>query len=247
MERYIISAIVLYALVVALYLFRERMRKRKKNAAKNPGFNPFRSASKEDIIGKSKFDLRQSRTEATTLIHNEKRIENEPIFADENKKDAPVTPPLVESETVLSDESMTDENSNEINLVIENTPPPELELEYNNEDIDEEETEDEDTEGVAGVSMALGLGFDELAGMVRTVETADVATTEEKEEAGRVLIEIRKTEMFGQVADDEPKKKVVSALMDDYFAAFHRKKREAGEANEPAVKAPKDFNVRGFA
>lgn len=113
MERYIISAIVLYALVVALYLLRERMQKRKKNAAKNPGFNPFRSTPKEDIIGKSKFDLRQSRTEATTLVHNEKRIENEPIFADENKKDAPVTPPLVESETVVSGENMTDENSNE--------------------------------------------------------------------------------------------------------------------------------------
>lgn len=246
MERYIISAIVLYALVVAVYLLRERMQKRKKNAAKNPGFNPFRSAPKEDIVGKSKFDLRQSRTEATTLVHNEKRTENEPIFADENKKDAPVTPPLVESETVLSDENITDENSNEINLVIENTPP-EFEPEYDNEDIDEEETEDEDTEGVTGASMALGLGFDELAGMVRTVDTADSATTEEKEEAGRVLVEIRKTEMFEQVADDEPKKKIVSALMDDYFAAFHRKKREAGEMDEPTVKAPKNFDARSFA
>lgn len=246
MERYIISAIVLYALVVAIYLLRERMQKRKKNAAKNPGFNPFRSTPKEDIVGKSKFDLRQSRTEATTLIHNEKGIKNEPIFADENKKDAPVTPPLVESETVLSGESMTDKNSNEINLVIENTPP-ELEPEYNNEDVDEEETEDEDTEGVAGVSIALGLGFEDLAGMVRAVETADSATSEEKEEAGRVLVEIRKTEMFEQVVSDEPKKQVVSALMDDYFAAFHRKKREAGETDEPAVKAPKNFDVRSFA
>ena len=95
--------------------------------------------------------------------------------------------------------------------------------------------------------MALGLGFDDLADMVRTVDTADSATSEEKEEAGRVLVEIRKTEMFDQVVNDEPKKKVVSALMDDYFAAFHRKKREAGETDEPAVKAPKDFNVRGFA
>ena len=246
MERYIISAIVLYALVVAIYLLRERMQKQKKNAAKNPGFNPFRSIPKEDIVGKSKFDLRQSRTVATTLIHNEKRIENEPIFADENKKDAPVTPPLVESETVLSTENMTDENSNEINLVIENTPP-EFEPEYDNEDIDEEETEDEDTEGVAGVSMALGLGFDDLAGMVRTVETTDVATTEEKEEAGRVLVEIRKTELMEQIAPDEPKKKVVSTLMDDYFSAFHRKKREAQETDEPIVKAPKDFDLRSFA
>ena len=246
MERYIISAIVLYALVVALYLLRERMQKRKKNAAKNSGFNPFRATVKEDIIGKSKFDLRQSRTEATTLIHNEKRIKNEPIFADENKKNTPVTPPLVESETVLSDENMTDENSNEINLVIENTAP-EFEPEYNNEEIDEEETEDEDTEGVAGVSIALGLGFDELAGMVRTVDNNEEASTEEKEEAGRVLVEMRKTEVFGQIASDEPKKKVVSALMDDYFTAFHRKKREATVTGEPVVKAPRDFDLRSFA
>lgn len=246
MERYFISAIVLYALVIAVYLLRERMQKRKNNAAKNPGFNPFRSTPKEDIVGKSKFDLRQSRTEATTLINNEKGIKNEPIFADENKKDAPVTPPLVKSETVVSTESMTDENSNEINLVIENTAP-EFEPEYNNEDIDEEETEDEDTEGVAGVSMALGLGFDDLAGMMRTVDTADSATSEEKEEAGRVLVEIRKTGLMEQIAPDEPKKKVVSALMDDYFTAFHRKKREAGETEEVVVKAPKDFDLRSFA
>lgn len=245
MERYIISAIMLYALVVAVYLLRERMLKRKKNAAKKPAFNPFRSAGKEDIIGKSKFTLRQSRTEATTLIQNEKRAENSDTFAEENKKEAPVIPPSVESETALSGENMTDENSNEINLVIENTAP-EFEPEYN-EDLDEEETEDEDTEGVAGVSIALGLGFDDLADMVRTVETAGSATSEEKEEAGRVLVEIRKTEVFGQFVNDEPKKKVVSALMDDYFAAFHRKKRATAEEVEGVVKAPKDFDVRSFA
>lgn len=35
--------------------------------------------------------------------------------------------------------------------------------------------------------------------------------------------------------------------MDDYIAAFNRKKREAGETDEPMVKAPKDFNPRSFA
>lgn len=213
---------------------------------KKSAFNPFRTAPKEDIIGKSKFDLRQSRTEATTLIHNEKGIENDSIFVDESKKEAPMATLSVEAETVLSDENRTNENSDEINLEIENTPS-EFEPEYNNEDLDEEETEDEDTEGVAGVSMALGLDFNDLAGMVRTVETADKATSEEKEEAGRVLVELRKTEVFERVASDEPKKKVVSALMDDYFAAFHRKKREAGEVDEPTVKVPKDFDVRSFA
>lgn len=246
MEQYIISAIVLYALFLALYLLRERMLKRKNGAAKTSAFNPFRTLPKEDIIGKSKFDLRQSRTEATTLTNNEKRIENAAIFAAESKKEAPVTPPLAESETPLSNENITDENSNEINLVIENTPP-EFEPEYDNDDVDEEEAEDEDAEGIAGVSIALGLGFDDLADMVRTVESAAVATPEEKEEAGRVLVEIRKTEMFGQVVSDEPKKRVVSELMDDYFSAYHRKRGQSAGANEPTVKAPKDFDVRSFA
>lgn len=246
MERTIISAIVLYALFLALYLLMERVLKRKKGAAKTSAFNPFRPLAKEDIIGKSKFDLRQSRTEATTLVNSEKRIENAVIFAAESTKEAPVIPPSVESETLLSHENMTDENSNEIDLIIENTPP-EFEPEYDNDDVDEEETEDEDVEGVAGVSIALGLGFDDLADMVRTVERADGATSKEKEEAGRVLVEIRKTGMFDQVVSDEPKKRVVTALMDDYFAAFNRKKREAQEMDEPIVKVPKDFDVRSFA
>ena len=246
MGQYIILAIALYGLFILLYLLRERMLKHKKNTAAKTVFNPFRSPGKEDIMGKSKFILRQSRTEATTLICNEKRIANEPIFADENKKEAPVTPPLVESETVLSGENMTDENSDEINLEIENTHP-ELEPEYNTEDLDEDEMEDEDTEGVAGVSIALGLGFDDLAGMVRTVDSTETVSAAEKEEAGRVLVEIRKTEVFEQFINEEPKKKVVSALMDDYFSAFHRKKQEAGEANEPTVKAPRDFDIRSFA
>ena len=246
MGRYIILAIILYALFLVIYLLRERMINRKKNAVAKTVFNPFRSTMKEDIMGKSKFDLRQSRTEATALINNEKGNKNEPIFADGKVNETPAATLSGESETVLSNENMTDENSNEINLEIENTPP-ELEPEYETGDLDEEETEDEDTEGVAGVSIALGLGFDDLAGMVRTVDNDRQASDGQKEEAGRVLVEIRKTELFEQFVNDEPKKKVVSALMDDYFSAFHRKKREAGETDEGAVKAPKDFNVRSFA
>lgn len=141
---------------------------------------------------------------------------------------------------------MTDENSNEINLVIENTSP-EFEPEYNTEDIDEEETEDEDTEGVAGVSIALGLGFDDLAGMVRTVETADVCNIRRKRRSrAGYWSKYERPKCSIRVAGDEPKKKVVSALMDDYFAAFHRKKREAGETDEPVMKAPKDFDLRSF-
>ncbi|SBW05437.1 conserved hypothetical protein [uncultured Dysgonomonas sp.] len=247
MKQYIISAIVLYALFVVFYLLRERMQKRKKNAAKKSVFNPFRAAPKEDIIGKSKFDIRQSRTEDTTLINNEKEKENASIFVEKEEKKTSVAIPLDKLDEVFSTDNKTEENSDEINLEIENTPP-EFETDNDSEEIDETEIEEEDTEGRAGVSMALGLDFNNLASMVRTVETPDNATSEEKDEAGRVLVEIRKTDMFEQVVSGEPKKKVViSSLMDDYFAAFHRKQQEAGELEEPTVRAPKEFDVRKFA
>lgn len=247
MKQYIISAIVLYALFVVLYLLRDPMQKRKKNAAKKTVFNPFRAAPKEDIIGKSKFDIRQSQTEATTLINSEKEKENASIFVEKEEKKTSVAIPLDKLDEVFSTDDKTEENSDEINLEIENTPP-EFEPDNDSEEIDETESEEEDTEGRAGVSMALGLDFNNLASMVRTVETPDNATSEEKEEAGRVLVEIRKTDMFEQVVSGEPKKKVViSSLMDDYFAAFHRKQQEAGELEEPTVRAPKEFEVRKFA
>nr|WP_288210071.1 hypothetical protein [uncultured Dysgonomonas sp.] len=246
MKQYIISAIVLYALFVVLYLLRERILKRRKNAAKKSAFNPFRATPKEDIIGKSKFDLRQSRTEATTLINNEKEKENASIFVEEEEKKTSATIPLDKLDEVFSKDDLSDKDSNEINLEIENTPP-EFEPDNDSEEIDEEETEEEDTEGRAGVSMASGLDFNNLASMMRTVETPDNATSEEKEEAGRVLVEIRKTDMFEQVVSGKPKKKViVSSLMDDYFSAFQRKQREAEEIVEPTVKAPTDFNVRNM-
>ena len=242
MKEYIISAILLYILFVVFYLLRERILKRKKNASKKPAFNLFRAAPKEDIIGKSKFDLRQSRTEATTLINNEKEKENASIFAEEEDKKTSVAIPLDKLDEVFSNDDLSDKDSNEINVEIENTPP-EFEPDNDSEEIDEEE----DTEGRAGVSMASGLDFNNLVSMMRTVETPDNATSEEKEEAGRVLVEIRKTDMFEQVVSGKPKKKVVvSSLMDDYFSAFQRKQREAEEIVEPTVKAPTDFNVRNM-
>src|SRR5690606_29324748 len=101
---------------------RERILKRKKNVAKKTAFNPFRASPKEDIIGKSKFDLRQSRTEATTLINNEKEKENASIFVEEEEKKTSATIPLDKLDEVFSNDDLSDKDSNEINLEIENTP-----------------------------------------------------------------------------------------------------------------------------
>jgi hypothetical protein len=248
MIRIFILAIMLYLIFLAGYLVWERSVKRKRNAAKKPAFNPFKSSPKEDIIGKSGFDLRHSLPQATTLVKSGKREENTPIFAGGNDKTeeqkAPATIPPSELDRVFSS-GVEPDNSGEIDLVI-NDEPEGSASEDDGDNVDTEESGE--AGGLSGVSVATGLNFDDLSGMVKTVENPDAATPEEKEEAGRVLVEVRKTDMFEQVVSGEPKKKVTAGkLMDDYFAAYHRRKREAGDAEVPEVAAPKDFDVRSFA
>lgn len=244
MGRIFIIAIVLYLIFLAGYLVWERSVKRKRNAAKKTAFNP---SPKEDIVGKSGFVLRHSLPQATTLIKSEKRDENTPTFAEENVKEEPQNTPAVippsELDKVFSSGQQTDD-SGEIDLVINDEPEGE-ESEDDEGIIDTEESEE--AGGLSGVNVASGLYFDDLSGMMKTVENPEAATTKEKEEAGRVLVEVRQTDMFEQVVSGEPKKKVTAGkLMDDYFAAYHRRKRSE-MADEPSVKAPNDFDVRSFA
>lgn len=243
MERYIIAAIMLYAVVVGCYLLWERSVKRKRNAARKKGYNPFKASPKEDIIGKSKFTLRHSKPQATTLEINDKRVENSSTFADENRQtdvqNTPGTVPATDADDGLLSGQAGD-NSGEIDIVISNEPEGEIEPDFD-DGIDHEETDTEDEDEVTGGGIAQGLGFDELAGAMRTVEKAESATDEQREEAGRVLAEVRNTELIGQIAPDEPKKKIVSSLMDEYFTAYYRD-REAQP--QTTVKAPADFNVR---
>ena len=248
MIRIFIITIVLYLFFLAGYLVWEWSVKRKRNAAKKTAFNPFKSPPKEDIIGKSGFDLRHSLPQATTLIKSEKREENAPIFADGNDKTeaqkSPATIPSSELDKVFSTGQKT-EDSGEIDLVFNDEPQGEA-----SDDEDRVDTEEsEEAGGLSGASVATGLNFDDLSGMVKTVENPEAASPEEKEEAGRVLVEVRQTDMFEQVVSGEPKKKVTAGkLMDNYFADFYRRKREAGEiTDEPGVKAPKDFDPRAFA
>lgn len=249
MGRIFIIAIVLDLIFLACYLLWERSVKRKRNAAKKPAFNPFKSSPKEDIVGKSGFDLRHSLPQATTLIKSEKREENTPTFAEENAgrepQNTPAAIPSSELDKVFSSGQKTDD-SGKIDLVINDEP--EGEESDNDEDyVDTEESEE--AGGLSGVNVASGLYFDDLSGMMKTVENPEAATEEEREDAGRVLVEIRQTDMFEQVVSGEPKKKAIAGkLMDDHFADFYRRKREAGEiTDEPSVKAPKDFNPRAFA
>lgn len=233
-------------LFLACYLVWERSVKRKQK--RKGAIKLFKPSPKEDIIGKSGFVLRHSPPQATTLIKSEKREENALIFAPENVKEetenTPVAIPLSELDKLFSSGDETD-NSGEIDLVFNDEPEGE-ESGYYEDQVDTFESDG--WAEPAGTSMATGVNFDDLSGMVRTVENPDAATPEEKEEAGRVMVEIRETDMFEQVVSGEPKKKVTAGkLMDDYFAAYHRRKRKTGEVTESGMKAPGDFDIHAFA
>ena len=249
MGRIFVIAIVLYLLFLAGYLMWERSVKRKRNAARKKGFNPFKPPPKEDIIGKSGFDLRHSLPKATTLIKSEKREEKAPIFAPENAKEetqnTPAAIPPSELDRVFSS-GETPDDSGEIDLAFNDEPQEEESGDYEDY-VDTEESEE--AGGLSGASVATGVCFDGLSSMVKSVDNPDTTSEQEKEEAGRVLVEVRQTDMFEQVVSGEAKKRVTAGkLMDDYMAAYHRRKREADEGNgEPSVKAPKDFDVRAFA
>lgn len=246
MGRIFIIVILLYLLFLALYLLWERAKKRKWNAAKKSALGLFRAAPKEDIIGKSTFTLGHSRTQADTLKISEKAPENTYTFADENAKSEVQNTPVAEPADEPNEPDPTDSEDDDSGEIEINDYEPEGEYEPEEERgiIDYEESEDADE--AAGVSMAQGVSFNELAGMVKTVDNADDATQEEREEAGRVLVEVRKTDLFEQVVSGEPKKKgVAGKLMDDFFADWHRRHPQANP--EGTVKAPENFNVRSFA
>ncbi|MCC8034618.1 MAG: hypothetical protein LIO77_01635, partial [Rikenellaceae bacterium] len=125
MGRYIIAGIILYALVVAVYLLGERRMKHRKKAARKKGFTPFRSAPQEDIIGKSRFILRQKEPKATTLDVSENRAENAYIFADENGQTDVLNTPVANLQSQAEGGNVPDlsgEGSGEIDILIDDEP-----------------------------------------------------------------------------------------------------------------------------
>lgn len=159
MGRYFIIAIMLYALVVGIYLLWERGVKRKRNAARKKGYNPFKPSAKEDIIGKSKFVLGQGRTKATILEISGKSEEKQLTFADGNEQthvqDTPGETPATEVENVVLPQP-TEDNSGDIDIVIYDEPEGEIESDED-DSIDYDETEEAGETSGSGKSIGTWL------------------------------------------------------------------------------------------
>ena len=248
MEKIFITVVVLYALFVAIYLLRLKIGKRRRKNIIGEGSTIQETGRlKSDIVGKSRFDLREAKPLAA---------KSEPLAASsskmENQQEIPDT--FVPPNEVKSSPEVPQE---ELDEAFSDTPPDEdnepMDIDYSleyeaDENEDEPEDEDEEVEGTAQTALASGVQFDDLGNMVRTVNRKDEATPEQKKKAGDTLLEIRQTDLFEQVVSGKPDaKRIVTDLMAESLSAFYeRKDKEAGTMGSEK-KAPDTFNIRDFA
>lgn len=137
--------------------------------------------NENDIIGKSRFKMASTRTNAATPVQeaatSEKGIElseEEATFDDGNRKAAtnPVQVPEDKLEEIFT--SMTPE-----------------ELEYG---------EDEPEDGASDAPRASGSSFDEIDDAVKTAKNPE-ATRKEREKAAKVFLEMEGTELYDKIME----------------------------------------------
>lgn len=244
MGKVFITVIILYALFVGIYLMYLRAGKKRKKDIVGKGSSIQEAGQiKADIVGKSRFALSNPKplnAKSEPLAATSPKSENLPeipdTFAPSNDEKPSVAVPQEELDEAFS-----------------NTPPDEdnepmdidYPLEYETED---EGEETEEVEGTAQAALASGVGFEDLGNAVRTINKTDEATPEQKQKAGDTLLEMRKTDMFEQVVSSKPDaKRIVTDLMAESLADFHRRKDKEAGAEGTEKKVPVDFNIRDFA
>ena len=244
-----ITVVVLYALFVAICLFRLKLpNRRKKDIVGKGNTIPETGNLKTDIVGKSKFEksattplLSKSEPLATTSPENEKGIEKPDTFAPANE-----VKPSAEIPPEELDKAFSDTPPDEDNELLDIDYP----LEYDSDEpygTDDEEEETEEVEGTAQAALASGVQFNDLGNAVRTINRTKEATPKEKKAAGDTLLEIRQTDMFEQLVSKPDARETVTMLMNASLSAFHKRKdKEAGNTGS-GRKAPDSFDMRDFA
>ncbi|OJX59459.1 MAG: hypothetical protein BGO84_11950 [Dysgonomonas sp. 37-18] len=178
---------------------------------------PKRITTEEDkiasILGKSKFNLRQSTPNTATDLKNENPIEKESTF---------VPPAKDEAEKF------------DIDVPLDK-------VEYLSQEEFDAECEQEELEGEYDAVLASGASYEELAHTNRTIADKQASVTD-KDEAGRVLYENKQTEMIEQViANGAEISKTISTLIDVHLAMCARRLQGDNEIVYP--KDFKDFNI----
>lgn len=237
--RLLTACAVGYALWTVWYLFRESRRSNRRP--------PVSGAAPRcrEIIGKSRFvlDRRRSLPQASIAAGTEKGIEKEPIFAPASVPEHPRQIPPEDLDEVFGDVPNGEQNEPlDIYYPLYEEPFPDTEAE---EPDDEDETEELP---LLGRSLAQGVSFEQMGEVYRHVVHDPPITDEQKEETGRLLLGLKKTDMFEAIVSGCPDgNDRVKTLIDTYLSAFQRRMAaEAAESPSPQGAVPAGFDVRNY-
>lgn len=166
------------------------------------------------IIGKSKFNLSQSKPNATTVSVKEAADDKVHNFAPE---------------------SVEEPNEMDIDVPLEK-------VEYRDQEVDIEE-EEEELGNIAGADaiLASGVVFDELHKVKQVIEKAD-ATSEEEQLAGKILSENRNTALVGHMLEGNSELSIrISYLIDIQDKALATEKESKLSKKEHKELNAEDF------
>ena len=237
----LIAFAVVYAVWAMVYLNRLGKSEKKRNDAKE---QTSAKRKKGDIIGKSRFVLPlsgQSRTEATVVSETESDTKKENIFAPASVPDHPrqIAPEELDEVFSIVPEGETNEPL-DIDYPLQVKPFPE-------EEAEEDEDESEDLP-IKGKPAAQGVSFEQMGEAYRHVVHNPTITDEQKEETGRVLLNLKGTDMFEAIVSGQPGPgDKVDILIDTYLTAFQKKVAErSAESLTPQGEVPTGFNIRMY-
>lgn len=243
----LIAFAVIYAVWTMVYLTGERRSRGKTEKKKNDedGQNTTKR-KKEDIIGKSRFVLPlsgQSQPEATVTPETESYTKKENIFAPASVPEHPrqIAPEELDDVFGAVPEGETNEPL-DIDYPLQIKPFPEEEA---------EETEDEDESEdlpLRSKPVAQGVSFEQMGEAYRHVVHNPTITDEQKEETGRVLLNLKGTDMFEAIVSGQPGRgDKVDILINTYLTAFQKRIAErSAESPSPQGEVPTGFDVRNF-
>lgn len=244
-SRTILVLLIVFAVIYAVWtmVYLNRLGKTVKKKSDTKEANPAKR-KKGDIIGKSRFVLPlsgQSRTEAAVTPETELDTEKENIFAPASVPEHPrqIAPEELDEVFGAVPEGETNEPL-DIDYPLQVKPFPEEEA---------EETEDESEDlPFRGKPAAQGVSFEQMGEAYRQVVHNPIITDEQQEETGRVLLNLKGTDMFEAIVSGQPGRgDKVDILINTYLAAFQKKVAErSAESLPPQGEVPTGFDVRNF-
>ena len=239
----LIAFAVVYAIWTMVYLNRLGKSQKKKNDVKE---QTSVKRKKGDIVGKSRFVLPlsgQSQPEAAVTPETELDTKKENIFAPASVPEHPrqIAPEELDDVFGAVPEGETNEPL-DIDYPLQVKPFPEEEAE---ETGDEDESEDLP---FRGKPAAQGVSFEQMGEAYRHVVHNPTITDEQKEETGRVLLNLKGTDMFEAIVSGQPGRgDKVDTLINTYLTAFQKRVAErSAESLTPQGEVPSGFDVRNF-